>query len=81
MLEQDFGRQIGWTIRVPLVEDRYLRLIFGQIDRIDEPYTGWSNLWYGYRLIGWRSWQTAQDVYAADAKQLMTYLLLALNRL
>ena len=49
-LEQDFGRQGGWDpIRVPLGEDRYLRLI-GQIDRIDEYTRGWSNLWYGYRL-------------------------------
>ena len=35
-LEQDFWPSRGWDpIRVPLGEDRYLRLI-GQIDRIDE---------------------------------------------
>ena len=74
-LEQDFGRQGGWDpIRVPLGEDRYLRLI-GQIDRIDE-YTR-DGQTYGM-VIDYKSGGahvTAQDVYYGLKLQLMTYLL------
>ena len=74
-LEQDFGRQGGWDpIRVPLGEDRYLRLI-GQIDRIDE-YTR-DDQTYGM-VIDYKSGGahvTAQDVYYGLKLQLMTYLL------
>ena len=74
-LEQDFGRQGVWDpIRVPLGEDRYLRLI-GQIDRIDE-YTR-DGQTYGM-VIDYKSGGahvTAQDVYYGLKLQLMTYLL------
>ena len=74
-LEQDFGRQGGWDpIRVPLGEERYLRLI-GQIDRIDE-YTR-DGQTYGM-VIDYKSGGahvTAQDVYYGLKLQLMTYLL------
>ncbi len=74
-LEQDFGRQGGWDpIRVPLGENRYLRLI-GQIDRIDE-YTR-DGQTYGM-VIDYKSGGahvTAQDVYYGLKLQLMTYLL------
>ena len=52
-LEQDFGRQGGWDpIRVPLGEDRYLRLI-GQIDRIDEYTKNVQRSTIGGRICRW----------------------------
>ena len=74
-LEQDFGRPNGWeSIKVPLGDDRYLRLV-GQIDRIDEYKCDGHT--YGM-VIDYKSGSTsvnAQEIYYGLKLQLMTYLL------